>query len=165
MTEAVIRFYDVVLAIHVIALVIGFGPTFGYPVMQLLAERSSPRSLPAMWRTMATMDMVLVTPGAVLLLLAGIYLVVSPDGAYEFSEGFVGVGLLAVIVVLGALHGVLSPSERRLANLAERDIGASGSGEVALSDEYWALSKRWARLGGAASAIILVAVFFMVVKP
>jgi uncharacterized membrane protein len=114
---------------------------------------------------MATMDMVLVTPGAVLLLLAGIYLVLSSDGPYEFSDGFVGVGLLAVIVVLGLLHGILSPSERRLADLAERDIGASGSGEAALSDEYWALSKRWARLGGAASALIVVAVFFMVVKP
>jgi hypothetical protein len=165
MELAAVRFYDVIVFVHVAAVLAAFGPTFAYPVLQLLAERRSPRNLPFMWRALARIDLALLTPAAVVVLLSGIYLVTSSDGPWDWDDTFVSVGMLAIIVLLGMVHGILRPSERRLGDLAERDIGTSGTGEVELSDEYWAASRRYGPVGGLASLIILVALFFMVVKP
>jgi hypothetical protein len=162
---AAVRFYDVIVFVHVAAVLAAFGPTFAYPILQAVAERSSPRSLPFMWRSLTRIDLALLTPGAIVVLLAGIYLVLSSDGPWDWDDTFVGVGMVAIVVLLGLVHGVLRPTERKLAVLAERDIGASGSGVISLSDEYWAASRRWGLLGSLASLIILVALFFMVVKP
>jgi hypothetical protein len=85
--------------------------------------------------------------------------------AWDFSDVFVGVGILAIIVLLGLAGGFFSPQGRRAMELAERDIAAAGDGEVEFSDEYWAVSKRIAQVGTLAGVIIVVAIFFMTVKP
>ena len=69
----------------------------------------------------------------------------------------VGFGLLAVLVILGLGGAFFSPRERRLAELAERDLAA---GE--LSEEYQALGVQVARVGALTSLLILVTVLFMV---
>lgn len=165
MATAAVRFYDVIVFVHVAAVLIAFGPTFAYPVLQAVGERAFPRSLPFVYRTMTTIDMALFTPGAIVVLLAGIYLVVSSDGPWDWEDTFVGVGMLAIIVLFGLVHAVLRPGERKLGRLAERDIEGSAADEVKLSDEYWAASRRYALIGSVASLIVLVALFFMVVKP
>jgi hypothetical protein len=103
----------------------------------------------------------LVVPGSLVVLASGTYLTL--DG-WAFDELFVVVGLVVAIalVLLGAL--VFDPLERRLLALAERDV-AAGRGDVELSEEYRALSRRFAAAGTAASLLVLVAVFFMAVKP
>jgi hypothetical protein len=68
------------------AVVAAFGATFAYPVLQAVAERRSPRSLPFMWRSLTRIDLALLTPGAILVLLAGIYLVVSSDGPWDWGR-------------------------------------------------------------------------------
>lgn len=165
MATAAVRFYDVIVFLHVAAVLAAFGPTFAYPILQAVGERSFPRNLPFMWRSLATIDLALLTPGAIVVLLAGVYLVLSSDGPWDWGDTFVGVGIVALVVLLGLVHAVLRPSERKLAEIAERDIDASPSSVVSLSDEYWTLSRRWGLLGSLASLIVLVALFFMVVKP
>jgi hypothetical protein len=44
-------------------------------------------------------------------------------------------------------------------------VDAARAGEVDPSEEYWVVSKRFARVRMAASVLVLVAVFFMTVKP
>jgi len=73
--------------------------------------------------------------------------------------------MTGIVVLLVLQLAVLGRTERRLAELAERDIAAAGSGEVELSDEYWAASKRSAIWGSLAGVLVLVILFFMVVKP
>jgi len=72
---------------------------------------------------------------------------------------------VAIIALLAFAHGFFLRAERALAELAERDIAAAGSGDVTFSDEYWTLSKRVAIMGTLAGLIVMVTVFFMVVKP
>ena len=55
--------------------------------------------------------------------------------------------------------------EARLIELSERDSDAAGSGEAELSEEYWAVSKRFPRVGMLASVLIVVAVFLKAAKP
>ena len=159
---AEIRFYDVMVFIHVTAVVVAFGATFAYPFFQTVVERVSPRSVPAMFRAMHTTSRYLVIPGALVVLAAGTYLTID---RWDFGDLFVLVGLsvIVVVIILGATF--FDRHEARAIELSERDVTAAGVGEVKLSAEYWEVSKRITRVGMLASLLILVAVFFMVVKP
>lgn len=159
---AEIQLYDVVVFVHVTAVVVAFGATFAYPFFQAVVERSSPRSVPAMFRAMHTTSRFLVVPGALVVLAAGVYLTID---RWDFGQLFVivGLGVVVIVIILGATF--FDRHEGRAIELSQRDVAAAGAGEVVLSAEYWEVSKRIARVGMLASLLILVAVFFMVVKP
>jgi hypothetical protein len=146
----------------VTAVVVSFGATFAYPFFQAVVERSSPRSVPAMFRAMHTTSRFLVVPGALVVLAAGIYLTIE---RWDFGQLFVIVGLFVVVVVIILGATFFDRHESRAIELSQRDVAAAGAGDVVLSDEYWEVSKRITRVGMLASLLILVAVFFMVVKP
>ena len=154
--------YDIALFVHVAAIVLAFGPTFGFAFFQAVTERSNPRGVPTMWRATEITSNFLVTPAAVLALASGLYLTID---LWEFSDLFVNVGLVAIIVLLGLVHAFFNPQGRKALRFAERDIEAAGTGDVAFSDEYWTVSKRIAQVGTLAGIIILVTIFFMTVKP
>ena len=159
---AEVLFYDVVRFIHVAAVVVAFGATFAYPFFQTVVERTSPRSVPAMFRAMHTTSRYLVIPGALVALAAGVYLTLdSWDFGYLFVT--VGLGSIVVVIILGATF--FDRHEARAIELSERDVAGAGGGEVELSKEYWDVSGRIARVGMLANLLILVTVFFMVVKP
>lgn len=162
MPASTIRLYDVVLFVHVAAVTVAFGATFAYPFFQAVVERASPRSLPAMFRAMHVTSRYLVTPGSVVVLLAGIYLTVD---RWDFGDLFVTVGLTVIVIVIVLAMTFFDRHEARAIELATRDVAAAGDGEVELSEEYWQVSRRIARVGSLASALVLTAIFFMVVKP
>ena len=159
---AAVQFYDVVVWLHITAAVLAFGPTFGYAFFQTVAERTDPRAVPAVMRAMSMIDRFLVTPGILVVIAAGLYLTID---RFEFSDVFVGVGILAAIVLLGLVHGFFGPAERKLTELAERDIEAARGGEVELSDEYLAISKRTGQIGTLAGLIVILTIYFMAAKP
>lgn len=154
--------YEIGLFLHLLAVVVAFGPTFGYAFSQAVTERSYPRGVPTMWRAQEMTSKYLVGPGAIVALLAGLYLTIE---AWEFSDVFVGVGILAILILLGLAGAFFNPQGRRAMELAERDIAAAGDGEVEFSNEYWAVSKRIASVGTLAGVVIVVAIFFMTIKP
>jgi uncharacterized membrane protein len=157
-----VQFYDVVLFAHVTAVVVAFGATFAYPFFQAVVERTSPRSVPAMYRAMHTTSRYLVIPGSLIALAAGMYLTID---RWDFGYLFVTVGLAVVVVVIILGATFFDRHEVKAIELSERDVAAAGAGEVALSEEYWQVSKRIARVGMLASLLIVATVFFMVVKP
>jgi Predicted integral membrane protein (DUF2269) len=159
---AEIQLYDLALFAHITAVVVAFGATFAYPFFQVGIERVSPRSVPAMLRAMHTTSRYLVTPGSLVVLASGVYLTIE---RWDFDQLFVLVGLVIVVAVIVLGAGYFDRQEARAMQLAERDVASAGNGEVVLSDEYWALSRRLSGVGMAASLLILVAIFFMAVKP
>ena len=149
------------LAIHIAAVVVAFGVTFAYPLIGALATKMDPRAMPWYHRTQVIIGTRLITPGLTVVLIAGIYLA---SKLHQWSFFFVQWGL-AVTVILGALAGLFfAPNERRLAELAERDIEASGDGDVRWSGEYEALERRVAIVGAASSVLILVTIYLMTVQ-
>lgn len=162
MIAANVQFYDVVVWLHISAAILAFGPTFGYAFFQTIAERTNPRAVPTVMRTMSTIDRVMVTPGILVLIAAGIYLAAD---RWEFSDAFIGAGIVLALILLGLVHGFFMPAERKLAELAERDIAAAGDGEVKLSDEYMAISKRTGQIGTLAGLIVILTVYLMAAKP
>jgi hypothetical protein len=164
MIATAVTFYDVVLWVHITAVVLAFGPTFAYPVFLAVAERTDPRSLPAVARGILAWDR--IGQGLlVVILLAGIYMVA--DGPWELSDFYVGWGFLAVIVVGGLSGGFFTPKTQQLIEIAERDLAASAAsgGEARLSDEFQALSGQVAKVGTGTGIFLLLTIYVMTAKP
>jgi uncharacterized membrane protein len=155
---ATITDYGVGLFIHITAAVVAFGPTFGYGFIFSVAPQS-PGSTPALLAGIQKIDRYLVDPGMIVLLLAGIYLLA--EGPWKGSEAFIAVGFVAIVILFGLQHGFFKPQIRRAKALAERDLAAGD----ALSPEFEALGRRIGQVGTLAGLIIVVTIFFMVVKP
>lgn len=151
-------FNDVAIAIHVMAIVVAFGVTFAYPIIFTVGKRLDPRAMPWMHRMQVEIGRRLITPGLVVVLGFGIYLA---SHEHQWSKFYVGWGL-AVVLVIGAMAGMFfAPRERRLAELAERDIASAGAGEVKLSAEYESLAAQVAIGGAFADLLILATILFM----
>ena len=89
--------------------------------------------MPAVLEAQNAVNRTLVTIGGVVVLLSGLYL--AADGDW-FDEVFVGVGIVAIIVLLGLVHGYFLPHDRRAVAAAKRDIEAAGSDEVEFGEEF-----------------------------
>ena len=157
MFAVALRFYDIVVFIHIAAVVVAFGVTFVYPLIVPLTQRSAPDKLPWLHHLQGEIGRKIITPAAAVVLLAGLYIALSGDGAFDMSDWWVGFGLLAILALLGLGGAFFAPRERRLAELAERDLAAGK-----LSEEYEALAVQVARVGAFASLLVLVTVLFMV---
>lgn len=153
-------FYSIVKGIHVAAVVIAFGGVFTYPVILPVARRSHRRSLPFFHSMQDRVGRLVVTPAGTVVLIAGIYL--AARGPWHFREWWVGFGILAILVILGVGGAFLSPRERRLAELAKRDIAAAVDGEVELGDDYQAVARQVVRVQVLVALLVLVTVFVMV---
>lgn len=152
--------YKIALFLHILAVVLAFGPTFGYALFASVAPQH-PRATPAILTGIQRCDRYLVNPGMIVLLIAGIYLLIASDDAWETSDVFVSVGFLAIIVLFGLQHAFFQPQVRKAKELAERDLEVGD----ALSAEFEAVSERIGRVGGIAGLIVVVAIFFMSYKP
>ncbi len=154
--------YELVLALHVMAVVAAFGVTFAYPIMFAVAARRYPGSLPALHRVEYMTERLLVNPALLVVVGAGVFL--ASDG-HHWSEFFVQWGLGAVIVIGAIVGSVMIPASKRAEAAAERDLAAAAGGEVRQSEEYAAIVRRLTLVGTLLSVIVLLTIAFMVIKP
>jgi hypothetical protein len=151
MLVTAVAFHDVVLAVHIAAVLITFGVIFSYPVIYLGAARLGPQTMPAYYRIRALLSQRLISPGLGLVLVAGIYLA---SDLHQWKHFYVQWGV-AMVVVIGAIGGgFLTPREKKLAQLAERDITGT---------EYQALSKRVLMVDLLVLVLVLATVYVMTV--
>jgi hypothetical protein len=142
------------------AVVIAFGVTFAYPIMFTVGARVDPRSLPVLHRVEYTIERFLITPGLLLVFISGVYLA---SERHRWSEFFVQWGLAATIVIGGAVGAVMIPTAKRAERLAGSAVGGEGVAE--LGEEYRVAVRRLSVVGALLSALVLVTILFMVVKP
>ncbi len=155
-----ITLYSVVLSVHIMAVVVAFGVLFAYPAFMPWARRNHPQAMPVVHELSGRLGRFVTSPAMVIVLLAGIYLASDAD---VWSEVWVSVPLV-ILLLIGGLGGMFfAPNERRLAELARRDL-ADGDHRT-LSAEYDELFRRVAAAGYVTMALVLVAIFFMAAKP
>jgi hypothetical protein len=154
--------YDVILAVHVMAVVVAFGVTFAYPIIYAVGARHGARSMPLLHRIGYTIERYLINPGLLLVLLAGIYLA---SKGHHWGEFFVQWGLGAVVVIGALVGSVLIPGAKKAELIAARDIAAAGDADIEMSAEYQALVRRSVIVGSLTSALVLVTILFMAIKP
>jgi uncharacterized membrane protein len=152
--------YKIALFLHILAVVLAFGPTFGYAFFFSVAPQH-PRATPAILAGVQKVDRYLVNPGMIVLLVAGIYLLIASDDAWESSDVFISVGYLAIIALFALQHAFFQPNVRKAKEIAERDLKAGDQ----LSPEFEAIGQRLGQAGTLAGIIIVVTIFFMTYKP
>ena len=162
MNTLAVQFYDVVLWLHIVAVVAGFGATFAYGVILAVVQKTDPRSIPATLAGVSATDRTVVTIGGTIVLVTGLYLTAD---AWDFSEFFIAWGIIAVLFLLGITHGYFLPNEQRARKAAERDIERAGTGEVELGPEFNEASAKLSKMGGFAGLVIVLTVYVMTAKP
>ena len=163
MQTIAVAFYDVVVWLHISGVVLAFGPTFAFGIYFAVGARKHPRGIPAILESQIAISRSLVTLGGILVLLTGLYLAAD---VWEFSDFFIGWGILAIIVLLGLTHGFFMPNDMRALKLAKRDIDAAGpTGDYQPSQEFMDVAGRNARMGPIAGLIIIVTIYVMAAKP
>jgi len=161
-TLASVRFFDIVLWLHITSVVIAFGVMFTYPVIVPLTVRNAPRQVAWLHDMQAALGRMVVTPAAALVLITGIYLAADAD---VFSKWWVAVPLLAILMILGLGGAFFAPRDRKLAELARRDIAAAGEGQVVFSEEYEDLGRQVGTVGAFVVLLVVIVIFVMVTGP
>lgn len=149
---------EVILGVHIVGVVLAFGVVFAYPVITL--SMRDPRVMPVYYRMRTLLGRRLISPGLVVVLAAGIYL--SAHG-HDWKHFYVQWGIVVVIVIGAVVGAVLTPREKRLVELAQRDVAAAGGGEVTWSAEYQALSGRVLLIDLGLLALVTATIFLMAV--
>ena len=145
-----VTFYDVVKWVHIMAVVVAFGGAFTYPVWFGFVRRAAPGERVFFHRAQAFIGQWVITPGLVVIILAGAYMATEND---LWGEPWVIVAL-AIIAIIGGLGGaVVVPSSERMSQLRPE------------SAEYAAVYSRYMRAEVTLGVLVLVAIFFMAAKP
>ena len=144
MPLAAVSFTDVVVAIHVMAVIAAFGVWFAWPLL--------PGGTPEAHRARGRILQRLVTPAATVALVLGLYLA-GDEGV--FGQLWVLVPLVILVALLGLTGAVLTPLERDLA-------GHAGPGGDAAAYARARTSVQRAIVAGV--VLVLVATLFMVTK-
>jgi hypothetical protein len=159
-----VAFADLVLAVHIIAVVVAFGATFAYPLIFSAAFKADPKVVPWLFSVVRKIDRYIVNPGLAVVLLAGIYLA---SDLHQWGSFYVQWGLGAVIVIGAGVGSYMIPREGKLVEVAERDLAAVGVGAGASaasppwSDEFKQLQKQVAIGGAILDLIVVVTIFLM----
>ena len=153
-----ILFYDVGLAVHIASIVLAFGVTFAYPLLMPYIHDRRPDAMPVVHEASERIGRFLIAPAGVLALISGAYMASDRD---LFDQTWVIVPLFILILLLAAGALFFGPTEKHMAEVAERDLAGDGK----LGPEYEALFRRLALVGAVANVLVLTAIFFMAAKP
>ena len=145
--------YEASVALHVIAVVVGFGATFAYPFIQLAAERGDRARLPAALDTILLISRRLAVPATLVVGVTGVYQAI--DGPYDESDGWLVAGLVLYVAIMAFALAVVVPLVRRA-----RDAAAAQDEET-----YARVRRRLLPAGAALGATVLLTVALMEVKP
>jgi hypothetical protein len=155
------RLWEVVLALHIASVVVGFGIVFAYPLFMTVGARLDPPSMAWFHQMQQAVSRRLVSPALVLVVIFGVALA-SKFNAWSAFYVQWGIG---VSIVIGGLEGmVLIPRTGRLAELARRDAGEHGDGRTPptpLSAEYYGVQRQVLLVAGLISVLVLVTIVLM----
>jgi uncharacterized membrane protein len=157
---AAVTFYLVIKALHVMAAFAAYGLPFAYPFVIPYLRRNHPRTLPGVHDVQHRLSIALTGPGTVALFAFGVYMA-SKNDLWGESWVMVGVTILAIIAIAG---GGIVKWTKELSELARADIDAGGD-TIVFGAAYDRVYQRYLITETTLGALVLVAIFFMVVKP
>jgi uncharacterized membrane protein len=150
--------YKLVLVLHILAVVIGFGGMFiaGFYGNEA-RKRPGPEGL-AVAETTLKVTSVIPTIGVCAAPILGLLLVFMSDDTWKFSEAWVSLSFLLYFVLMGLATGVQVPAIRKIVALR---AGAQGG----MTPEMEALGKKAATVGAVVNVLWVVVLALMVFKP
>ena len=163
MQTIAVTFYSVVVWLHISSVVIAFGPTFAFGIYFAIGGRKYPRSIPAIIETQSVIQRSMTTIGGILILITGFYLA---GKRYDFSDFFIVWGIIAIVGLIGLVHGFFLPNDTRALRIIKRDLDDAGpTGDFEPSKEFMDVSGLSARVGPIAGLIVILTIYVMAAKP
>ena len=147
-----IRFYDVVLWIHITAVVTAFGALFAYPIFLTVNARAPIAERANFHRLQIAFSKFSTGPAIGVVLLAGVYLA---SEHHLWSRTWVIVPFILLLVIAGLGVTVLRRGEQAL-------IASAEAADEAAYDARLAVVRIWTLI---TIALIVVTIFFMSAKP
>ena len=163
MIATAVQFYDVVIFVHITAVVIGFGPTFAYGLFAMVAVGDGLRASLGVARGIVKWNQTGLTWSMVLILITGLYL--TGDGPWSFGDFFVSWGFVAIIALFALAHGYFSPRERQVVEMLEQECEAGGDRKTELPPRVKTLEDQIAKVGGLAGLLVVLTIYVMTAKP
>jgi Sec-independent protein secretion pathway component TatC len=151
-TVLIMSLYDLVLWVHVTAVITAFGALFAYPVFLAVNARAPISQRAGLHRAQIAFSKRVTGPAIGIVLLAGIYLASDAD---LWSKVWVIVPLVLLFVIAGLGVTVLRRGEERLEAAADAADEPAYVATLA-SVRLWTL---------VTLALIVLAIFFMAGKP
>ena len=164
MLPVAVDFYDVSVAVHVMASIVAFGPLFAFPLFISVTERRDRLSLAVVLRAVNRTERALVVPAGALVGFTGVYQAIDGPFAFDRDE-WMTIGFVLYLLAFGALVLVVEPMRARAADEIDRLLAAAGDDEVPLSDAYHARMRVPNALMPAIGIAVLFVVYLMEVKP
>ena len=149
---AAIRFYDVVLWIHITAVVAAFGALFAYPIFLAVNARAPLAQRAGFHQLQIEFSKRLTGPAIGVILLAGVYLATDAE---LWDQAWVGISFVLLLVIAGLGATLLRRGEERL-------VATSEAGDEAAYAATLATVRTWTLV---TLVLIVVTIFFMTAKP
>jgi Sec-independent protein secretion pathway component TatC len=147
-----VRLYDLVLWVHITAVVVAFGALFAYPVFLAVVVKAPIAQRATFHHAQIAFSKRITGPTIGVILLAGVYLATDAD---LWSETWVTVPLVLLFIIAGLGGTVLRRGEEAL-------MATSEAGDEAGYGAALGTLRMWTYV---TLALIVVAIFFMAVKP
>lgn len=153
--------YGVVLFLHILAVIAGFGPTFVYPVFAAMA-RNRPGA-EGLAINEVTLDIAKKLEYAIYAVpILGIILVLLSDDVFAFSDPWVVASLVLYLLGLAVSTRLHLPNLARM-NELQRQLVGGGSAEA--GGELEERGKRAGMYGGILHLTLAVILWLMIFKP
>jgi uncharacterized membrane protein len=152
-------YFEILLLIHIVGAIIGFGPSYTFAVLGPLAGRlGGPESL-GLLKGMVAIERRLILPFAALIQpLTGVLLIFESGRNHNFfGQEWLWIAILLYIATFYAAVLVQTPNVEKVVTLIES--GNAGG------EEFERLLKRIQRLGPFITVSLTIIVFLMITKP
>jgi uncharacterized membrane protein len=107
--------YKLLLLLHILSVIVAFGPAFAVPVMNVRARKLGAETSATLASIVKGNTLKIYGPATVLAGVFGCGLVGMSEKVWKFDQAWVSVALLLWIFVLAVQFGLLAPAEKRAA--------------------------------------------------
>ncbi|MDH4365668.1 MAG: DUF2269 family protein [Acidimicrobiia bacterium] len=153
--------YRIVLLLHILAAIVGFGGVITHGFYNAKAFRSISRTAGEL--VAATRNASKIAEYAIYAVLPlGIVLVAVSDKVYSMGDPWVSASFLVWILMVGALHGAVRPAVK---TLAERAGAISADTRLDTDAAALTASKKLMIGESATQVLVVIAIILMIWKP
>ena len=150
--------YNLVLVLHILAVIIGFGGMFIAGFYGNAASRIPGREGLVVAETTLKVTSLAPTMAVYTVPILGILLILMSDDTWKFSQAWISLSFLLYIVMLVLAITVQVPNIRRMIALRSGSEGVKGT-------EMEARARTAAMVGGVVNLLWVAILFLMVFKP
>ena len=151
-------YLELLLLLHILSAIVGFGATFSFGVLGPLAAKTGGPQALGMLKGIVATEKKLVYPAIVIQPVTGVLLIFEEgwDNSF-FSHWWLWIAILLFVTAVYIALAVQTPTVEKMI-----ELGESGQAET---PEFAALGKKSGTFGPILGVLLLIVIFLMVIKP